>query len=216
MVDPDGRWFFPQGLGTSAAAEASSGAVYSTLLYDPRMVRFAHILDPAINAAVSAAKAVMHARDAFGQWCAAHEVKCTIVIGLATRGSGRTRAVGGKSGLDDLAFRRSVAGLPDPGRGAPTLARLDVGAVSYYGLSAHGREVTLRVNPISRQHAETDVLQQLANAGGAKGASATLYVDHPGGLCAACGRNGAVKSMAQQAGISKLTVVTPNGTYTIP
>jgi RHS repeat-associated protein len=119
-------------------------------------------------------------------------------------------------GMDDLAARRAAMGLGPPGPGSPTLTRLDVdGQASLYGVSAHGRDVTLRVNPISRTHAETDVMQQLADAGGAGGRPASLYVDHPTGLCGACGRSGAVRSMAGQVGISDLTVVTPQGTSNI-
>lgn len=120
-------------------------------------------------------------------------------------------------GLDDLATRRAALGAPPAGPGVqPTLSRLDVdGMGPFYGTSAHGQPVTLRVNPISRTHAETDVMQQLANAGGANGAKATLYIDHPGGMCGACGRSGAVKSMARQAGVSEVTVVWPGGSMVI-
>jgi len=44
---------------------------------------------------------------------------------------------------------------------------------------------------------------------------ATIYIDHPGGLCGACGRSGAVRSMAGQVGISELTVVWPGGSTVI-
>ena len=119
-------------------------------------------------------------------------------------------------GMDDLTARRAAMGLGPPGPGSPTLTRLDVdGQASLYGVSAHGRDVSLRVNPISRTYAETDVMQQLADAGGAGGRPATLYVDHPTGLCGACGRSGAVRSMAGQVGISDLTVVTPQVTSNI-
>ena len=115
-------------------------------------------------------------------------------------------------GLDDLASMRTDLGLPSPGPKKPTLSRLDVeGQIPVYGISAHGQDVTLRVNPISRTHAETDVFQQVANRGGAGGADAVLYVDHPDGLCNPCGRYGAVRSMARQVGINNLTVVWPNG-----
>jgi hypothetical protein len=76
------------------------------------------------------------------------------------------------------------------------------------GSGAEGDE---RVNPISRTHAETDVLQQLSNLGGANGAKETTYIDYPGGLCGACGRSGAVLSMARQVGLGELRVVWPGG-----
>jgi len=119
-------------------------------------------------------------------------------------------------GLDDLGSARRDLGLPPPGRGSPTLSRLDVeGQQPIYGISAHGQDVTLRVNPISRTHAETDALQQLANRGGGQGGRATMYIDHPNGMCAGCGRNGAVRSMARQAGLSEITVVWPGGSRVI-
>jgi hypothetical protein len=120
-------------------------------------------------------------------------------------------------GLDDLAARRAAPGASPAGPGvSPTLSRLDVdGMAPIYGTSGHVQTVTLRVNPISRTHAETDVLQQLSNLGGANGAKATIYIDHPGGLCGACGRSGAVRSMAGQVGISELTVVWPGGSTVI-
>jgi RHS repeat-associated protein len=121
-----------------------------------------------------------------------------------------------QAGLTDLAGRRAAENLPPAGPKSPTLARLDVqGKAPIYGRSAHGRDVTLRVNPISRTHAETDVMQQVMDAGGAKGAKATLYVDHPDGMCGACGRSGAVRSMARQVGISELTVIWPGGSTVI-
>jgi RHS repeat-associated protein len=126
---------------------------------------------------------------------------------------GGKKAGAGADGLGDLASRRAKLGAPDAGPGvSPTLSRLDVdGMGSLYGVSGHGRDVTLRVNPISRSHAETDVLQQLSNLGGAKGTRGTMYIDYPGGLCGACGRSGAVKSMAGQVGLTELTIIWPGG-----
>lgn len=125
-------------------------------------------------------------------------------------GTGAAEAIGG---LDDLAARRAAVGAAPAGPGvAPTLSRLDVdGMRSIYGISGHGRAVTLRVNPISRTHAETDALQQLADLGGANGGRGTMFIDHPGGLCGACDRRGAVRSMAKQVGLDELEVVWPGG-----
>jgi hypothetical protein len=130
------------------------------------------------------------------------------VTGCVTQGAAESLG-----GLDDLATRRAALGAPPAGPGvSPTLSRLDVdGLSSLYGTSGHGRAVSLRVNPISRTHAETDVLQQLADLGGANGARATMYIDYPGGLCGACGRSGAVLSMARQVGLKELRVVWPGG-----
>lgn len=130
--------------------------------------------------------------------------------GVLDQGGVAAKSLGG---LDDLAARRAALGAPSAGPGvSPTLSRLDVdGMSSLYGTSGHGSAVSLRVNPISRTHAETDVLQQLANLGGANGARATMYIDYPAGLCGACGRSGAVLSMARQVGLSELRVVWPGG-----
>jgi hypothetical protein len=49
-----------------------------------------------------------------------------------------------------------------PGEG--TLARLDVGGRSFYGINAHGRPISLRTNAITRTHAEADAFQQAADA----------------------------------------------------
>jgi len=119
------------------------------------------------------------------------------------------------TGLADLAQFRQELG-PIPGGGLPdggTLARLDIGGNSYYGINAHGTEITLNVNAITETHAEADAFQQAANAG-ITGDSATLYIDRE--LCGACGQNGGVNSMASQLGIKQLTIVTPSGSVVIP
>jgi hypothetical protein len=111
-------------------------------------------------------------------------------------------------GLSDLSQLRSQLKMePDAG----TLARLDIGGRFFYGISAHGQPVTLSVNAISASHAESDVFQQAANAG-IFGGEATLYVDR--NMCKACGEKGGVRSLARQLGLTKLTVITPDGTAT--
>jgi hypothetical protein len=114
------------------------------------------------------------------------------------------------SGLQDLATVRSELGMV---QGEGTLARLEIGGQRFYGINAHGQPVNLRVNPISATHAETDVLQQAANAG-ASSTRATLTVDRS--LCAGCGRSRAVKSMARQLGVQELEIVTPDGVVVVP
>src|SRR5690242_20474223 len=112
-------------------------------------------------------------------------------------------------GLAQLAALRSDLGLQRAIEGQrPTLAKLQIADTNFFGISAHGQEVTLTVNPISASHAEADVFQQ-ASLANVKADEATLYVDHE--LCLACGRNGAVQSMARQIGLKRLIVVTPNG-----
>lgn len=113
------------------------------------------------------------------------------------------------SGLDDLAKFRGELGLA---QGEGTLARLDVGGHSFYGINAHGQPVSLRVNAITRTHAEADAFQQAANAG-LIGGRGTLYVDRA--LCLACGQNGGVRAMMRQLGLVELEVITPQGTQVI-
>jgi hypothetical protein len=84
-------------------------------------------------------------------------------------------------GLKDLMRFREELGMP---KGEGTLARLDVGGRSFYGISAHGQPVSLTVNPISKLHAETDAFQQAAR-GGVRGGHARMFVDRP--LCGYCG-----------------------------
>jgi filamentous hemagglutinin len=104
-----------------------------------------------------------------------------------------------------LAKFRGELGLP---AGEGTLARLDAGGKTFYGINAHGQPVApLRTNAISTTHAEADAFAQAARAG-ISGGNATLYVDR--GLCLACGQNGGVRSMARQLGLESLKVVTPD------
>lgn len=111
----------------------------------------------------------------------------------------------GVSALEDLAsMRRSLGMAPNQG----VLARLDVNGSVFYGISAHGQDVTMYVNAISRTHAEADAFQQALNAG-ARSGRVILYVDKP--LCMPCGRNGGVGSMGRAIGADEVIVVTPRG-----
>lgn len=117
-------------------------------------------------------------------------------------------------GLQDLGRFRSELG-PIPGGGEPNggvLARLDVGGQSFYGINAHGQNITLSVNAITKSHAEADVFQQAANAG-ISGGRARLFVDAD--LCQACNLNGGVRSMARQLGLQSVEVITPTSWFTI-
>jgi hypothetical protein len=83
----------------------------------------------------------------------------------------------------------------------------------FIGKNAHGEDVLLVVNPGSREHAETDVFNQAAEAG-LEGGDAHLTVDRE--LCAYCEQNGAVKSLAKQLKLDSLIVTDPSGTRIIP
>lgn len=113
-----------------------------------------------------------------------------------------------KAALRELAVRRQLFGLPPAGSPADraTLAKLETGGQEFWGENAHGRTVGLVVNAISRTHAEADVFEQ-ARVAGVRATTARLVVDRE--LCRACGRNGAVRSMACQIGIEQLEIITP-------
>ena len=118
-------------------------------------------------------------------------------------------------GLSDLANFRAELG-PIPGGGTAdggVVARLDVNGSSFYGVNAHGQEITMTVNPISATHAEADAFQQAFNAGEYGGAG-QLFVDDE--LCGYCGEHGAVKSLARQLGLDSISITTPSGTITLP
>ena len=64
----------------------------------------------------------------------------------------------------------------------------------------------MRVNAITKTHAEADAFQQALNSG-ATSKYAQIFVDRD--LCLACGQNGGVASMAKQLGIETLEINTP-------
>jgi hypothetical protein len=124
----------------------------------------------------------------------------------------------GGSGLtdvfQDLAEYRRQLGLPIAGSESDrsTVAKLEIGDKSFFGINSSSnpnpRPITLRVNPISRSHAEADALQQAFDAG-VRGGRARLVVDRD--LCRACGQNGGVKGMARQLDLEQLEVISPSG-----
>ncbi len=141
-----------------------------------------------------------------------------MAVALSTGGgdsgtsSGSPTSIPGSDGqgLADLAKLRADLGIK---AGEGTVARLDVGGKSFYGVNAHGQSVApLRVNAISTTHAEADAFAQAARAG-AKGGAGKLFVDRA--LCPSCGTFGGVRSMARQLGLESLEVVTRQGTFFI-
>ena len=116
--------------------------------------------------------------------------------------------------FQDLAEYRQELGLPIAGSESDrsTVAKLEIGERSFFGVNSSSnpnpRSITLRVNPISRSHAEADALQQAFDAG-VRGGRARLVVDRD--LCRACGQNGGVKGMARQLGLEELEVISPSG-----
>lgn len=120
--------------------------------------------------------------------------------------------------FDELAGYRQCLGLPPAGSETDksTIAKLEIGSQSFLGINSGSnpspRQITLRVNPITKTHAEADAFQQAADAG-IRGGKARLIVDRD--LCDACGLRGGVNSMAWQLGIEELEIITPSGSKTI-
>jgi MafB19-like deaminase len=117
-----------------------------------------------------------------------------------------------------LAEYRQQLGLPLAGsdQDVSTIAQLEIGGQTFWGVNSANnptrRPITLRVNPISRTHAEADAFQQAFDAGLSSGV-ARLIVDRD--LCRACGQNGGVKGMAKQLGLEMLEVISPSGSVVI-
>jgi hypothetical protein len=114
----------------------------------------------------------------------------------------------------DLVDCRQRMGLPVAGSedDRSTVAKLEMDGMTFFGFNSSSspsrRRITLRVNPITRTHAEADVFQQAYDAG-LRGGTARLVVDRD--LCRACGEKGGVRGMARQLGLTSLEVVSPRG-----
>lgn len=123
-----------------------------------------------------------------------------------------------KSIFDELAEYRQRLGLPTAGSETDksTIAKLDIGDRSFFGINSgsnpNPRQITFKVNSITRTHAEADAFQQAADAG-IKDGKARLIVDRD--LCDACGLRGGVNSMAWQLNIEELEIITPSESKTI-
>jgi MafB19-like deaminase len=116
--------------------------------------------------------------------------------------------------FQELAAYREQLDLPPAGSETDrdTVAKLEIGDMVFFGVNSSSnptrRQITLRVNPISRTHAEADAFQQAYDLG-IRGGKARLIVDRD--LCRACGQNGGVKGMARQLDIEELEVISPSG-----
>ena len=116
--------------------------------------------------------------------------------------------------FQELADYRKQLGLPLAGseNDRSTIAKLEIDGVTFFGINSSSnptqRQITLRVNPISRTHAEADAFQQAFDLG-FRGGRARLTVDRD--LCRACGQNGGVKGMAKQLGLDEIEIITPSG-----
>ena len=120
--------------------------------------------------------------------------------------------------FQELADYREQLGLPPAGSEnyRSTIAKLEIDGVTFFGINSSSnptqRQITLKVNPISRTHAEADAFQQAFNLG-FKGGRARLTVDRD--LCRACGQNGGVKGMAKQLDLDEIEIISPSGIQTI-
>jgi hypothetical protein len=116
--------------------------------------------------------------------------------------------------FQELAAYREQLSLPPAGSeiDRDTVAKLEIGGMVFFGVNSSSnptrRQITLRVNPISRTHAEADAFQQAYDLG-IRGGKARLIVDRD--LCRACGQNGSVKGMAKQLDIEELEIISPSG-----
>jgi MafB19-like deaminase len=116
--------------------------------------------------------------------------------------------------FQELVKYRQEIGLPPAGSAEDnaTVAQLEIAGSVFFGINSgnnpHRRSITLRVNPISRTHAEADAFQQAYDVG-LGGGRARLIVDRD--LCRACGQNGGVKGMAKQLGLEEIEVISPSG-----
>ena len=116
--------------------------------------------------------------------------------------------------FQELAEFRQQLNLPLAGSESDraTVAKLEIGSSEFFGISSgsnpNPRKITLRVNPISKTHAEADAIQQAFDAG-IRGGRARLVVDRD--LCRACGQNGGVKGMAKQLDLEELEIISPSG-----
>ena len=117
-----------------------------------------------------------------------------------------------------MAEYRQRLSLPSAGSETDksTIAKIEINGQSFFGINSgsnpNPRQITFKVNPISKTHAEADAFQQVKNSG-ITGKKARLVVDRD--LCDACGLRGGVNSMAYQLGIEELEIITPSGTKII-
>jgi MafB19-like deaminase len=120
--------------------------------------------------------------------------------------------------FQELVRYRQEIGLPPAGseEDNATIAKLEIAGNVFFGINSgsnpHRRSITLKVNPISRTHAEADAFQQAYDVG-LGGGRARLIVDRD--LCRACGQNGGVKGMARQLGLEEIEVISPSGRQVI-
>jgi hypothetical protein len=120
--------------------------------------------------------------------------------------------------FEQLAEYRHCLGLPAAGSESDksTIAKLEIGGHSFFGINKSSnpnpRQITFKVNRITKTHAEADAFQQAADAG-IRGGKVRLIVDRD--LCDACGLRGGVNSMAWQLGIKELEIITPSESKTI-
>jgi MafB19-like deaminase len=116
--------------------------------------------------------------------------------------------------FQELTEYREQLSLPPAGSeiDRDTVAKLEIGGMVFFGVNSSSnptrRQITMRVNPISRTHAEADAFQQAYDLG-IRGGKARLIVDRD--LCRACGQNGGVKGMARQFDLEEIEIISPSG-----
>jgi hypothetical protein len=111
-------------------------------------------------------------------------------------------------------FRSELGGIPARGGAIPnggTLARLDTGGSSFYGMSAHGQP-TLIGNDFNFGHAEIDALQQAFMADKLQ-STATMFVDNQ--LCKFCRRADGLPQAVKDLGMQHLIIHDPVNSWRI-
>jgi hypothetical protein len=114
-----------------------------------------------------------------------------------------------RSQFDQHREYRDKLGLPPAGSpdDKATIARfVHSSGEEFMGINAHGQTGSLKINAISKTHAEADVFIQ-AQKKGVSGGYGTLYVDRE--LCVACGEKSAIQNMANQLKLERLVVIGP-------
>lgn len=115
--------------------------------------------------------------------------------------------------FQELAEYREQLSLPPAGseNDRDTVAKLEIGGMVFFGVNSSSnptrRQITMRVNPISRTHPEADAFQQAYDLG-IRGGKARLIVDRD--LCRACGQNGGFKGMARQFDLEEIEIISPS------
>ncbi|WP_338814332.1 deaminase [Bernardetia sp. Wsw4-3y2] len=112
--------------------------------------------------------------------------------------------------------KRKELDLPEAGskNDQSTVSLLEIDGQEFYGVNRKIQnpktDVKMNVNNITKTHAEADAAQQALDAGmKGKTNTATMTIDRD--ACAACGKNGGLRSITRELGLDNLHVISPSG-----